>query len=66
MYQELNEIIKKARLVSISEKATMNSDQYRYKKRYCSKCKFFNPTNWECTKKRILRICVKENLRNME
>ncbi len=66
MYEELNEKIKKAKMVSISEQATMNSDNYRYKKRYCSKCKFFNTRTWECNKKRILRICVKENLRNME
>ena len=66
MYQELNEKIKKAKMVSISEQATMNSDNYRYKKRYCSKCKFFNVDTWECNKKRVLRICVKENLRNVE
>ena len=66
MYQELNERIKKAKMVSISEQSTMNSDNYHYKKRYCSKCKFLNTRNWECSKKRIIRICVKENLRNVE
>jgi hypothetical protein len=66
MYQELEKRIKKAKMVSVSEQATINSENYRYKKRYCSKCKFFNVITWECNKKRILRICVKENLRNME
>jgi hypothetical protein len=66
MYQELEKRIKKAKMVSVSEQATINSENYRYKKRYCSKCKFFNVSTWECNKKRILRICVKENLRNVE
>ena len=66
MYQELNERIKKAKMVSVSEQASINGDQYRYKKRYCSKCKFFDLIKWSCKKQRILRKCVKENLRNME
>lgn len=66
MYQELNERLKKAKMVSVSEQVSINGDQYRYKKRYCSKCEFFNKSNWECNKKRILRICVRKNLRNVE
>ena len=66
MYQELNKRIEQARRVSVSEQASINGDQYRFKKRYCSKCKFFDLIKWSCKKKRVLRICLKDNLRNVE
>lgn len=65
-YSELREAIKKAKQVSVSEMATLDTQTYILKRKYCGNCKFFNQSTRVCEKNRIIRICRKNHLKNKE
>ena len=65
-YTELREALKKARRVSESDMATIDTQTYVMKRKYCGDCKFFNGKTRVCIKQRIIRICRKNHLKNKE
>lgn len=65
-YTELREALKKARRVSDRDMATIDSEIYVLKRKYCGDCKFLNQKTRACMKERILRICRKKHLKNKE
>ena len=65
-YTELREALKKARRVSESDMTTIDTQMYVLKRKYCGDCKFFNKITRACMKKRVIRICRKDRLKNKE
>lgn len=65
-YTELREALKKARRVSDSDMATIDTQVYVLKRKYCGDCKFFNERTRVCMKQRVIRICLKKHLKNKE
>lgn len=65
-YAELREALKKARRVSDSDMATIDAQTYVLKRKYCGTCKFFNLITRACEKNRVIRICLKNHLKNKE
>ena len=65
-YTELREALKKARRVSESDMATIDTQTYVLKRKYCGDCKYFNHKTRICMKNRIIRICRKNHLKNKE
>lgn len=65
-YTELREALKKARKVSETDMATIDSQMYVLKRKYCGDCKFFNEKTRVCIKDRVIRVCRKEHLKNKE
>ena len=63
---DLSEALKKAKRVKINEMATIDSQLYVLKRKYCGDCKFFNKTTRVCIKNRVIRICRKKYLKNKE
>lgn len=65
-YTELRDELKKARRVSESDKATIDTQMYVLKRKYCGDCKYFNGKTRVCMKQRVIRICRKDILKNKE
>ena len=63
---DLSEALKKAKRVKINEMATIDSQLYVLKRKYCGDCKFFNKITRACIKNRVIRICRKKYLKNKE
>lgn len=63
---DLSDALKKAKRVKVNEMATIDSQLYILKRKYCSNCKFFNQTTRACNKNRVIRVCRKKFLKNKE
>ncbi len=63
---DLSEALKKAKRVKINEMATIDSQLYVLKRKYCGDCNFFNSKTRACEKERVIRICRKKHLKNKE
>ena len=66
VYEDIRKTMKKMKLAKESEKIAIDNTMYHYKRRYCIDCKFLDKKDYSCTKKRILRICLKDYLKNKE
>lgn len=63
---DLSEALKKAKRVKINEMATIDSQLYVMKRKYCGDCKFLNQKTRACMKDRVIRVCRQKHLKNKE